>query len=78
MSIPWLLAISSAYLYCKANHWATLLIMISAHSSFGKPKTPELIAGMLTESSFVSFANSNMLMMQLLSKLWAYYLPDLE
>ena len=43
--------------------------MISAHSSFGKPKTPELIAGMLTESTFVSFADSNMLMMQLLSKL---------
>jgi len=52
--------------------------MVSAHFSFGKPKTPELIAGMLTESTFISFAISNVLIIQLLSKLWAYILPALE
>jgi len=52
--------------------------MISAHLSFGKPKTPELIAGILNVVTFVSFANSNVLMMQLLSKLGAFFLPDLE
>ena len=69
---------SSANLFFKANHWASLLIMISPNSSFGKPKTPELIADMFTESTFVSFANFNMLMMQLLSKLWAYILSALK
>jgi hypothetical protein len=52
--------------------------MILAHSSFGKPKTPELIAGILTESTFISFAISNVFITQLLSKSSAYILFPLE
>ena len=41
----------AAYCFFNANHCAILFIIILAHLSFGKPSPPELIAGILTDST---------------------------